>query len=818
MDGLIKDLAYALRGLRRSPGVAALAIISLALGVGANTAMLGMVNGLIWNPLPVPEPERLTRLFEIKDGEFTTLSYKNFTDIEEQAGDVFEGLLLQRLEIFGLGVDEKTEVAYGELVSPSYFDTLKVQPAVGRTFTAAETEHVGSAPVAVISHDLWRRRFDLDPAVVDGSIHLNGSLFTVIGVADASFNGTKFGLGMDLWVPAPAWASAAGWSESWDQVRGNHSWSALGRLQPGVTQAQGDQRLEPVAARLIEADPEANRGLRLALMNELDGSIHPSVAGIPRLIGMLAIAASALVLLVACANVASMLYARALSRRREIGIRYALGVSRFRLLRQLLSESAVLACLGGALGIGIVSWRFQGLGLFLPSLPYRFAIDPAPDLRVVVIASTVSLLAAVVAGIAPALQASATSPLAAMSSRVDSAISSLRGRRGLSAVVVSMVALSFVSLVLTGLFLRSLNAVGSVNPGFESAHRVVASYDISLAGDPELTAVVHTRRLLETLGREGEVEAAAVSSLMPLGDRSSSSVVYANDRSYDELENGLSAWRASITDGYFDVMGTPLIAGRTFDSRDGADGARVMIVNQTLVSRLWPDGEAVGRRLRYNRNPSERTFEVVGVVEDNKYLFLNEQQLAAIYLPFDQSPRSFAVVIAKTRGNADAFLPSFERILLDATPGVPVLDAKTVESHVSSSMWIFHMGASIAAGLGILALLLSAAGLYGVMAYAVGERKRELAIRSALGAENGQLMTLVFSHGMRLTAIGAGVGLLIALGLGRLLSTVLFGVSPGDPMTLLGVMATLSVVTLVASLAPAISASRANPVETLRDS
>ena len=562
----------------------------------------------------------------------------------------------------------------------------------------------------------------------------------------------------------------------------------------------------------------ANRDLRLALMDELDGSIHPSVAGIPRLIGMLAVGASGLVLLVACANVASMLYARALSRRREMGIRYALGVGRARLLRQLLSESAVLACLGGALGIGIVAWRTQGLGLVLPGLPYRFAVDPAPDLRVVLVASLVSLLAALVAGIAPALQASATSPLAAMSSRVDSAISSPRGRRGLSAVVVSMVALSFVSLVLSGLFLRSLDEVGSVHPGFEPTQRVVASYDIALAGDPKLTAVAHARRLLETLEQEGEIEAAAVASVMPLGDRSNGSVVYANDRSYAEDENGLSTWRASITEGYFGVMGTRLIAGRAFDSRDGADGAPVMIVNQTLASRLWPEGAAVGRRLRYDRNPTEQTLEVVGVVEDSKYLFLHEQQTAAIYLPFDQSPANPAVAIAKTRGEADTFLPVFERLLHAAAPGVPVLSATTVESHVSSSMWIFQMGAGVAAGLGILALLLSAAGLYGVMAYAVGERKRELGIRSALGAENGQLMTLVFGQGMRLTAIGSVVGLLIALGLGSLLSTVLFGVSPGDPMTLLGVMATLSVVTLVASLAPAISASRANPVETLRDS
>jgi putative ABC transport system permease protein len=816
MHTMLQDLRYALRGLLRSPGLAALAILSLALGVGANTTMLGMVNSILWQELPAPSADRLVRLYQAQEGGYNRLSYANFEDIREQAGELFEDVLVHRINTFGLRADGASEVVYGELVSGSYFDTLGIRPATGHLFTAAESDR-GAEPVVVISDHLWQRRFGRDPAVLGRSVLLNDQPYTIVGVAEPDFNGTKFALGMDLWVPAAIWARSDEWGEEWRTNRDYNSWLSLARLRPGIRLEAAEEALAPIAQNLVALDPEANRQLRLALFEEIDGAIDPRIAGIPRLVGAMAIAAASIVLLVACANVASLLYARALARQREIGIRFVLGSGRMRLLRQLLSESLLLALLGGALGTLVSLWTTRAYSAFLPALPYRFAIDTRPDSTVLVAAIALSLAAAFVAGVAPAWQASDANPMAAIRESAVATTASRRGRFSLDAVVVCMVALSFVSLVLTGLFVRSLDQVRNVNPGFATGGRLVASFDTGLAG-PGASADGYVERLLDEVRTLPGVEGAAVSSLMPLGDRSSSTTLYANDRSYDEDAAGIETWRASVTADYFDVMGAPLHAGRAFGPFDRADSVPVAIVNQHLAERLWPGQNPLGRHLRFDRQPGGPTIEVIGVARDGKYNFLNEAQQPAFYRPFEQRPIAASVLVVEARQDAAALLPTIEKALESVDPRVPILDMRTVESHVSSSVWLFRMGARLAAALGFLALGLSAAGLFGVMTYTVNQRRRELGIRLALGARGRQLMEAVIGRGLRLTAIGVAIGLAVALAIGSVVSSLLFGVGARDPLTFAVVALALGAVAAIATLAPALSASRADPVEVLRDS
>ncbi len=817
MNSIIQDWKLAARGLTRSPGFACLAVASLALGVGANATIMGMVNSTLWTKLPVPEPDRIVRMFETNAVGHGQFSYANYRDVLEQTQDTLDGLFLHRLEPLGLQLgDEGSSVVYGELVSAPYFDTLQIAPEVGRFWEAGEVDHAGAAPRVVISHDLWQRAFGGRRSLVGETVRLSDQEFQVVAVAGPEFHGTKYGLAMDAWVPVWAWAEAQQWTEGWETRRASSSWRAVARMRRGETMESTALSLEPVAARLEELDPEVNRDLRLSLFSELDGSISPHVAGIPRLIGWVALAASSLVLLVACANVASLLFARATGRSKEVGIRFALGSGRWRLVRQLLTESLLLALLGGAAGIVMSLLTSRWLMPLMPDLPYRFVVDPTPDTRVVLLTSAVAMFSALVFGLAPALQASATKPLRAL--RGGSALGGSRPHRGLSVVVVAMVCFSFVAVVMTGLFLRSLDEVQQVAPGFEPAGRVVSDYDVGLAGDPDLEPVQFAEEVLASLQKRSDVRKASISSGLPLADWSESDMVYANDRVYDEDEPGLTSWRSSVTPGYFETLGTQLVAGRVFHALDVQDSEPVVIVNETLAAKLWPDQDALGRSIRHQRLPGEWSARVVGIVADGKYNFLNEKQQPALFRPWAQSPRTRGVVVADATSQAAQMLPALPELVGQIDDRVPILTTRTLEDHLHGSLWLFRLAASLAGVLGLLALGLAAAGLYGVMAYAVSQRRFELGIRAAIGATNRNILQLVLRRGLRLAGVGLALGVALALALGSAMANILFGVSPRDPLTLLLGLLTLLGVAFLASFVPALRVSRRSPIESLRPS
>ncbi len=814
METLLQDIRYALRGLRTSPGFTVLAVFSLAVGVGANTSMFSLANGVLWQELPVPEAERLVRLYQVRDGT-DNLSYPNVEDVREQA-DFFDGVFIHDLITFGISSDEISRIGYGEIVSGVYFEVLEVEPALGRFFDPATEGQPESPLVTVLSHHLWTESFGADPRVIGRVINLNGRSTAVIGVAPESFHGTKWGLGMDLWVPIRSWRAAEGWGV-WEEQRGSKNLLAVARLAPGVEMAEANAGLAVIGNRLAERYPVSNSDVSFRAYPERSGSVSPNAIQLPNLIAFLAIAASGLVLLVACGNVASLLLGRAVARRREIGLRVALGAGRVRLLRQLLTESVILAGLGGAFGIVMAVWATGFFDRFYPALPYRFAIQTSPDTAAVLFAIAASLTATLVFGLAPALQASKPGVAGVLRGDERSA-GGLRfgGTKLLNMVVVSMVSMAFVTLFLTGLFTSSLRNIRDMDIGFETEDRVMATLDLAVAGDSTLTAVAFFDRVVEEVAALPGVRGAAVSSGLPLADWSSSSRIFADGRDYAPNDPGLNAWRSSVSDEYFDVIGTRLVAGRAFATSDGNDAPSVVILNEAAAERLWPDEDAVGHRIRLQNVAGGNTYEVIGIAETGPYLQVSELSRPAFFRPLRQSSSSRNVLTVHAGVDPIGLVPQIRQAVKDVNPFVPLFNVKTAEMHVDGSLFLFRMGAEIATALGVVALILAAGGLYGVMTFRVRQRRREMGIRLALGARKRTVLGTVLGSSLRLTVVGMLIGSALALAVSGVLTTLVFGVAPGSPANLLTVAIGLALVALVATLMPALSASRADPVQSLR--
>ncbi|MGD8276994.1 MAG: ADOP family duplicated permease [Gemmatimonadota bacterium] len=813
VERLWLDLRQALRGLARSPWLTLLAVLSLSLGVGANATMLGMVNGVVWQRLPVPSPDRMVRVFERMQGEARSVSYPNFEGVRDAASDVFAGAFVHTLEGFSLQSGDGAEVVYGEVVSADYFDVLGIEPEMGRWFTRAESGEPGGAELVVLSHHLWATRFASDPGVVGREVRLNDHPFTVVGVAPASFNGTKFGLGMDLWVPIRVWGRLAAWGMFDD--RGSAWLNVVARLRDGVTLAQARARLAAVAAG-INAEEAREQPVDFAVFPESESSASPHAGGLMKVVGWLAIGASLLVLLVACGNVASLLLARSIARRREVGVRVAIGIGRGALAWQLLLESLLLALAGGVLGVGAAFVTSRSLLTYLPALPYRFAIDLAPDARVVVIAAVTALASAVLFGLFPVLDAARTDPVTAIKG------GRLAGRRpaalrGMGAIVVAMVAFSCVSLVLTGLFVRSMGEARKADPGFAVEGRLYAMLDGSLTGDAAFDARAFYRELVARLESMPDVRSAAVASVIPLADHSNNSIVYAADHAYAAGESGLDTWRSAVTPDYFDAMGTTIVRGGGFGPEPRADGVRVALVNEVLADALWPGEDPIGKRIRFSREPTGAGIEVIGVVKAGPYETVGERPRAAMYRPFVQEPHTRSDIVVRTAGDPAAFAARLREAVAAVDPRVPVGRLITSDQHLRSAMWMYRFGAGVGTSLGLLALLLSAAGLYGVMAYSTGRSVRDVGIRMALGARAADVLRGVLFRGLRLAGLGVLLGLLAAAALGSTLSGLLFGVRARDPVTLGAVALTLVVIGCVASLFPAVAASRADPVRVLKE-
>ena len=815
---MIKDIRYGIRMLTKNPGVTLVAVMTLALGIGANAAIFSGVSAFLMRPLPVTAPDELIRPMEVSEdrGLADELSYPDFLDYRSQSTS-FTGLSAEDMIQAAIDAENQNDVVWGQVVSANYFDVLQVKPVMGRAFLPDEDKTIGASPVVVLGHSFWQRRMASDPNVLGKTIQLNNRTYQVIGVAPESFVGTKFGLALDFWVPI-SMADELRRATGLLSERGSHWVNVIGRLKPGVSIEQASAEMSAIAARLNQAYPDNRTNTTQAkVVSEMDGRWGQMV-NIFKSAGAMAMAIVGLILLIACANVANLMLARAAARRKEIGIRLALGASRARLIRQLLTESLLLSVLGGGLGLLLAYWVTDVMEGFIPILQYNIVSNFfALDSRALVFTLVVSLATGLVFGLAPAWHSSKPDVVAVLKGNLDAAQKGRRRAFGLrNMLVVAQVALSLVVLVCGGLFIKSFRKAQTMDPGFGNPNGLIVSLSPQLVGYDEEQARNFYRQVVERVSHVAGVEAASMARTLPLGDSSNSNgPILKEGETLARGSGGRNIMTNVVGPGYFNTMQIPILEGRDFDDRDQRKTQRVVIVNQRMAQMLWPGESAVGKRIFIGAE-SREPMEVVGVVKTGKYRTLAEDPKPYFYFAMNQwRPSTMALVI---RGSVDPrSLVSAVRSEVQALDRrVPVSGVKTMAEHKTYALWAPNMAASLSLAFAMVAILLSAVGLYSVMAYVVSQRTREVGIRMALGANRGDVMKMITKQGMRLAVVGVVIGLLLALALAQVLSSLLIGVSGYDVMTFVLVPLLLAAVALLACYLPARRATKVDPLVALR--
>ncbi|MGB7924454.1 MAG: ABC transporter permease [Pyrinomonadaceae bacterium] len=826
LGDLVQDLRYGVRILAKHPSFTTVAALALALGIGVNTAILSAVNGFVLRPLAVEKPEELVAPYWGRKmdahvwGEF---SYANYEDLREQNRSFSDlcawmgaSAAISSSESRTDGDSERAEVVWGELVSSNYFDVMGVKPMLGRGFLPEEDRTPNAHPVVVLGHSLWQRRFNADEGIAGKTVYLNGQPFTVIGVMPESFLGSTFYLREAFWSPSMM-AQKFGRRAEWQTDRSYALFNLYGRLKPGLTMAQAETDLNLVAEGLAKLYPSENADTKIQLTTEVEGR-YQGATKVMRYGGFLALCVSGLVLLLACANVANLMLARAITRAREIGIRLALGAGRGRLVRQLLTESVLLALLGGVLGLAFAYWGTDLIRAALPPVPYPISFDFTPDGYVLKWMLVVSLLTGVIFGLAPALLASRTDLVAVIKGMTAGQSHSRRRWNLRGALVVAQVTISIVVLICAGLFIRSLNQARQTDPGFQTENLV------TMMINPGLLSYDHetTRRFFQELQRRIEaqpgVRRAALIDEMPLAVSHISRGPIVKEGEIDPPPNqGIVSDCKLVTPKYFDTMRTPLMLGRDFTDRDTVDAPPVVIVNEEFARRFYGGSEnAMGKRFRFAQGTP--LMEIIGIAKDGRYGTLYEDQQLFMFLPVYQNPRTSMTLLvsAQSAGDLPAIVENVRREIAQLDARLPVVGVMMAEENLA----IAYMGPRVAAGmattLGVLALLLATIGLYSVMAYAVSQRTREIGIRMALGAQVRDVLRLIVSHGMRMVLIGIGLGLVGAFALTRVLANLLLGVGATDSVTFVGVAVLLIAVALLACYIPARRAARVDPLVVLR--
>jgi predicted permease len=823
---LLRDLRYGVRVLSKQPGFTAVAVLALALGIGVNTAILSAVNGFVLRPLAVDRPAELMAAYWGRKADARTwghFSYANYVDLRDQ-NKSFSDLCawsetsagVSSGETHRAGGEERAEVVWGELVSGNYFDVMGVKPVMGRAFLPEEVRTPNTHPVAVISHRLWQRRFNADAGVLGKTVYLNGQPFTVVGVMPESFLGSTFYLYYSFWVPAMM-AQKFGRRAEWQTDRGYALFRLYGRLKPGVTMAQAEADLNSVAGSLGQLYPKEDADTKIQLTTEMNGR-YTDATSVIRYGGFLALCVSALVLLLACANVANLMLARATTRAREIGIRLAIGASRGRIVRQLLTESVLLALAGGVLGWVLAYWGSTVIRASFPPVPYPVSLDFAPDGYVLKWMLVVSLLTGVVFGLAPALLASRADLVAVIK---GGATTLSRGRRRWNlrgALVVAQVTISIVVLICAGLFIRSLRKALETDPGFRTDNLVTMMVNPRLLGYDQKTIWRFFPELLHRVETQRGVRTAALSDDFPLtlGDISRGPIVKEGEADPPPNQGFMSAC-SFVSPKYFDTMRIRLVLGRDFDDHDTDDAPAVVIVNQEFARRFYGSAEdALGKRFRFAQGTP--LMEVVGVARDGLYHSLYEDRQPYMFLPLYQQPQGAVTLMISAQSAADlqAVTEGARREIAQMDARLPVVGVMTAEENLSIAYWGPRLAAGTATTFGALALVLATMGLYSVMTYTVSQRTHEIGIRMALGARLVDVLRLVVSHGMRMALIGIVLGLAVAFALTRVFGSLLLGVGTTDSVTFVGVVVLLIAVTLLACCIPARRAARVDPLVALR--
>lgn len=812
----MNDLRFAFRQLFKNPSFTIIALLSLALGIGGNCGIFTIINEVLFRPIDgVPSPANLVAVYQARTSSpksASRLSYQDYLDFLDQ-NDVFSGLAAYGSKPISLvGPQGPGERVFAELVSADYFSVLGVPAVVGRTFLVEEAR-VNSSPVTVVSHSLWRRRFNSDPDLIGKTIQLNGQPFEVIGIASENYRGMHLERATSFWIPVELYGRLEPAASDYLESRGNRWLQLVGRLKPDVSCTAAQAALAVIADRAAKAHPETNTGLTATVLPFDQGRVPPRLRGAVSSFFAVLMVLAALVLLIACTNLANLLLARASARQREIGIRLALGANRVRLLQQLLTESLLLALAGGLLGLLVARWLSRFLAGFQVPMFGVIPLGLEMDWRVLAFTLLMTFLTALAFGLIPALQAS----------RVDAGFC-LKGSGTLlyhgplrfdlrNLLIISQVTLSVVLLVVTGLFLRCLNQAQVADLGLDASNVLLMSMDLERQKYSEARGREFCQQLTTRLSRIPGVQAVSWASSIPFGDIGQSTVQVPGESSSDR-EGDRQIYYNVVGVDYLRMMGISTLEGRSFREDDRPGAVPVVVINQTAARRFWPGEMAIGRQMRIG-GENRPMLEVIGVVNDTKAQFLWEKSAPQAFLPLHQHYQGELVLHVRT-ANPDALVPTALSEIRAQDPRLPIFDVKTMKQQIEATLFLQRMIAILTSAFSVLALFLAALGLYGVISYSVSRRTQEIGIRMALGAPVNTVVRSIVNQGLRLALIGLGMGFGIAAGFSLLLERWLGNVSPFDAISYGGVALLMVAVAAVASYVPARRAAKVDPMVALR--
>jgi predicted permease len=817
MENVWNDVRYAWRMLIKSPGFAIVAVLALGLAIGANTAIFSLFNGVIWRPLPVKDPQQLVVVATQQRGlDFPIpLSYPDFQDYRRLKA-VFSDMCGYVPNPVNLQAEGRPTRVWVELVTGNYFSVLGLEAARGRTFAADEGWVPGRDALIVLSYKYWQTRFAGNPEVVGRTVQVNKHPFTIIGVAPERYHGAYYFLEPDFYIPVTT-MGLLGQGYDLDK-RGATFLRVLGRLQPGVTPTQALAAAQPTDRRLAQEYPDSHKDTSLLVIPELRARPEPGLGSFMSKAVWVFMSLAGLVLLIACANVANLILARANGRRKELAMRFALGASRWRMIRQLLTESVLLALCGGIAGLVFARWAAMALtSIRIPTdLPLHL-FDLRVDWRVFAFSFLVALITGIVAGLMPALQAHRTDLADTLKVGGRSGGGSAGHHRFRNALVVSQVAVSLLLLACAGFFIRSFQNSANVDMGFRVDHTLMMSADLGLQGYSEERGQQFYKQISDRVKSLPGVRDAAFTTYIPMGYENETMNVYPEGQAIDNKSNAETSFEDAVQPGYFRSVGVHVIKGREFTEADSATAPRVAIVNQAFANKIWPGQDPIGNTFRTEENGP--AIQVVGVTRTGRYLFLYETPQLFAYFPLAQHYVASATLMVYSQDDPLRLVGRVRDQIQQLDGSLPVFDVNTMEAHVEYGKPLLpaRLGAMLVGTFGMLGLVLATVGVYGVVSYSVSQRTHEIGIRSALGAQRRNVLGMVLKQGMTMALIGTAIGIVLAFLLFRGLHSVLYGVASTDLVTLAAVSSLLLAIAFVASYIPALRATQVDPVVALRE-
>ena len=810
MTTLIQDIRYGLRVLAKNPGFTLVAVITLGLGIGANSTIFSWINSTLLNP--IPGVQRTRGLYSLTRGGTATnpvqFSYPDYADLRDRSRS-FSALVATSIRPMDLTGAGRPERVWATLATANYFDVLDVRPLLGRGFLPEDEEKPGGAPELLISYRYWQTHFGGDRSILGRTVQINHHPFNVVGVTPPTFEGTQTGLRSDLFIPVMMEEQVVPGGDR--NHRRSSDWlMLLGRLKPEVSRHQAQEEMNLLLQRIVEQFPDSHPGRNQVTLWPLWQAPHGANAYLYVFLPVLMVLAG-VVLLLACANVANLQLVRSIARRREIAVRLSVGAGRGRLLRQLLVESLLLSLAGGTLAVALAVWTSGMFASFIPPTDVPVSLQVHFDLRVLFVTLGLAVLTGLIFGILPAWRSSSLAPATVLKEEGGATAGGLHKGRLASGLVVAQIALSLLLLISAGLFIRAFRRAQQFNPGFSSDHVLLTYFDLYPAGYSSEDGREFERQLQTKLQSIPGVESVTLSSWVPLGFMEDSEPIVPEGYAAQAREP-LYVRLAEVGPDYLHTLEIPLLAGRDFTAQDTHTSEQVAIVNQAMASRFWPGQDVIGKRLQVYGE----WHTIVGLTANTNYDRLGEAPQPFFFLPLSQDYAHSVAIHARVAGDPMAYAGAIEKTVHELNADLPVFDVAPLSSRVQFASTNLRIAATFVGVFGLLALLLAAVGIYGVVAFTTRQRTHEIGIRVALGADKSEILGLVLKQGLRLTLFGLVGGFTAALGLSRLMSSLLFGIGPHDPLTFVGVAALLAVVALMACYIPAHRATRVDPMVALR--